>query len=351
MAALTSEQVGALVALIDGAPSATAAAEALKTLSTVLNNADNPTKRTLKMSNPGLQKRILNLPSGRELLVSLGFLANESAGLLLWDEALPDGAGADRGAAIAAALAALDGIVGAITVVGDSNAPSVAQEALKLTTTYVGNVAADESEARRRIGVTNKALNTRLLNATGGAALLAASGFVAEANGGETEAYVFAHDTSMARVSHAALQKAPAVWSALAAASDNGGGQGGDSSGSGGPKVTADEPSVAVDKINIRTLPTKASVLARTCRADMQPAVCKSDDGAHVHLYTYQCASRRWTLAGSMPIPSTDFTWATPGKLVIEVDLGDAHGTGKPVEVRLVALVASPSPSQLVASL
>ena len=72
----------------------------------------------------------------------------------------------------------------------------------------------------------------------------------------------------------------------------------------------------------------------------MQPALCKSDDGQHVELHTYQCACKAWTLAGTMEIPGGDFVWAAEGfgaagGLIIKVDLGDAHGTGAAVDLRV----------------
>ena len=36
-----------------------------------------------------------------------------------------------------------------------------------------------------------------------------------------------------------------------------------------------------------------------------------------------------------MEIPSTEFVWTTPRTLLVLVDLGDAHGSGQPVELRV----------------
>jgi hypothetical protein len=68
----------------------------------------------------------------------------------------------------------------------------------------------------------------------------------------------------------------------------------------------------------------------------MQPALCKSDNGFHVELHTWQCASKRWSLQGSIEIPGGDFVWAVGNAcILIEVDLGDAHGTGSAAPMRV----------------
>ena len=65
----------------------------------------------------------------------------------------------------------------------------------------------------------------------------------------------------------------------------------------------------------------------------MQPALAR--DGAHVSLHAWQAEERRWSLVGSMEVPSSEFVWARCGPdgtspaVVIAVDLGD----GKPVEL------------------
>ena len=327
---LSHDLLEALLILIESAPTADAVKVALSTMAKVVENTKDPEKVVLKTSNAGLQKRLLGLKGGEAALVAAGFLHDQEAGTLTWNGSLDAGVAAETAAAFGQALALFEAIVSAITVVGDSNTPAVAQEALKLCGTYVGNVATDpDAVEKRRIGANNKALNGRLLKAKGGQALLAASGFVAE----PPEAFVCQLETPLVRIALVALGKASAIWSDLAAS--RGVVAGAEArSGSRGPKVTADAQSTPVEGIVLRSLPSRAGLLSTTAAADMQPALCKSDDGQSVLLFTWQEASHTWTLAGSMAIPSTEFVWSVPGVLIIQVDLGDAHGTGQPVELR-----------------
>ncbi len=339
MATLEPDLLEALIHLADGAP-AEEAKMAMKTLATVVSNAQAADKRVLKTSNPGLQKRLLCLQAGEETMLAAGFLPDPAAGTLEWDGSLDATVAAHRAAGLTQALQVFDAIITAIVTVGDSNGPSVAQEALKLCGVYVGNIATEPDNAgRRRIGAANKALNGRLLSAKGGSALLAACGFVVEPAQGEPEAFVNELATPFVRVALVALGKAAAVWAALAAArgsavdvSDADGGSA--AVGSRGPKLTAETPSTPVEAIELKSLPTHAALLMTRAAADMQPALCKSDDGRQVLLFTWQEASHAWTLQGCMEIPSTEFVWAIPRTLLVLVDLGDAHGSGKPVELR-----------------
>ena len=332
----------ALVFLIEKAPDVEAVQTALKTIATVVGNAADPAKGVLKTTNAGLQKRILSLEGGVAALVSVGFVEDALAGTLTWDASLPAEAAPSRKAALDTALLLFDTIASVIGAVGDTNAPAQAREALKLCGTYVGNIGAQpDAPERRRINAANKALAGRLLSCKGGLQLLLACGFSPEPASGETEAYVCGLDWTMVRVAFATLEKAPAIWEGLAASRGGGGDAGGGGGGGGGgPKVTADAPSAALDNIRIAGLPSKAQIMACAETRDMQPALCKSDDGIHVLLLTYQCASASWMVQGSMEIPGGDFKWevyAGPGKpcLAIQVDLGDAHGTGKPVLMRV----------------
>lgn len=333
MAALSNEVVTALVILIDDSD-AEACKVALMTMAKVVANAADPDKQLLKMSNSGLQKRVLGLKAGQEALIAVGFVPDAEAGTLTWDASLDASAATDRAAGLEQALAVFESVKTAICTVGDSNAPAAAQEALKLCGTYVGNLATQpDDDSRRRIGSANKALNSRLLSAKGGQALLASCGFIAE-----PEAFVCALEMTLVRIALAALGKAPAIWAELAA-TRGAGAAGGDAEGSEGgggkgPKITADAVSTPIEQINLRALASRASILSSKGAADMQPALCKSDDGRYVLLYTWQEASHTWTLQGSMEVPSTEFVWNTPGFLIILVDLGDAHGTGAPVELR-----------------
>ena len=335
---LSPTQTDALVALIAAAPTADAVSVALQTSLTLVSNASNdPAKGVLKTTNAGLQKRILGLTGGEAVLLAAGFQADANAGTLTWDATLPSDAAGERSSALAKTLATFDSIVRALSTVGDSNAPAQARDALKLCSTYVGNLVASpeaELDSKRRIGAANKALNGRLFAARGGNQLLLACGFGQEPATGEPEAFVCGLDTSMLRVTLATLEKGPAIWAALAAAhsTDDTGGDGGSS---GGPKVTADEPSVAVDGIIVRSLPERAAVMGRHETRDMQPALCKSADGLHVLLLTWQCASKQWMQQGSMEVPGGDFEWDASSCMIILVDLGDAHGSGAPVPMRV----------------
>ena len=336
---LSPSQCAAIAVLIKEAPSQDAVISALKTCATVVSNAADPAKAVLKMGNAGLQKRVLGLPGGQEVLVSLGFVADASAATLTWDGSLDSDANAERAAAVNSAQARFETVAAAIAVIGDSNAPAQAEDALKLISTYVGNIVSEpNTPARRRIGASNKALNGRLLSAKGGQVIVEGCGFTAEPAQGEAEAYVCGLPIPMVLVTLATLEKAPSIWAGLAAQRTDDPDTSGDSSG--GPKITADALSEAVDKIIIKSLPARSAVLARAETRDLQPALCKSEDGIHVELYTYQCASRQWTLQGSMEIPGGDFLWAANAPphgpcLLVLVDLGDAHGTGKASEMRV----------------
>lgn len=352
---LSASQSDALVTLIEQAPSRDALTTCFDTVKKVVGNCSDPSKRVLKHENAALQKRIFALSGGEAVLVALGFVADAQAATLTWDENIDPTASR---AAIEQAALMFEAIATAIIAVGDANAPAQAKECLKLCGTYVGNIVAAEPDvaaSRRRIGAANKALNGRILSVAGGAPLFASCGFLAEPESGEPESFVCGLDIPMLRVVFASLEKAPSLWASVAAsqssASDANASGGG---GSGGPKVTPDQPSVAVANIVIKSLPTREALDATRDDRDMQPALCKSDDGYHVQLHTFQCAARRWTLCGTMEIPGGDFRWAADGfgpagGFIVLVDLGDAHGTGKPVEMR-VPLEADGSVNEYTAS-
>ena len=333
--ALEHNMLEALIHLAESS-STEEAKTAIQTLVTVVSNAQATEKRVLKTSNAGLQKRLLGLQAGEEALLAAGFLPDAAAGTFEWDASLEASVAASRSAGLSQALQVFDAIHAAIVSIGDSNAPSVAQEALKLCGVYVGNIATEpDNDNRRRIGAANKALNSRLLSAKGGSALFAACGFVAEPAQGEPESYVNQLGTPFVRVALVALGKATAVWDALAASrgsavdvSD------GPRGGPRGPKLTASEQNTPVEEIVLKALPVRSALLMTRASADMQPALCKSDDGRQVLLHTWQEASHSWTCQGSMEIPSTEFVWTTPRTLLVLVDLGDAHGSGQPVELR-----------------
>ena len=333
--ALEHNMLEALIHLAESA-SAEEAKTAIQTLVTVVSNAQATDKRVLKTSNPGLQKRLLGLQAGEKALIAAGFLPDAAAGTFEWDSSLDASVAAERSAGLRQALQIFDAIHAAIVSIGDSNAPSVAQEALKLSGVYVGNIATEpDSDNRRCIGAANKALNSRLLSAKGGSALLAACGFVAEPAQGEPESYVNQLGTPFVRVALVALGKATAVWAALAASRGSAIDVSDGPRDPRGPKLTASEQNTPVEAIVLKALPVRSALLMTRASADMQPALCKSDDGRQVLLHTWQEASHSWTCQGSMEIPSTEFVWTTPRTLLVLVDLGDAHGSGQPVELRV----------------
>ena len=333
--ALEHNMLEALIHLAESA-STEEAKTAIQTLVTVVSNAQATDKRVLKTSNPGLQKRLLGLQAGEKALIAAGFLPDAAAGTFEWDSSLDASVAAERSAGLRQALQIFDAIHAAIVSIGDSNAPSVAQEALKLSGVYVGNIATEpDSDNRRCIGAANKALNSRLLSAKGGSALLAACGFVAEPAQGEPESYVNQLGTPFVRVALVALGKATAVWAALAASRGSAIDVSDGPRDPRGPKLTASEQNTPVEAIVLKALPVRSALLMTRASADMQPALCKSDDGRQVLLHTWQEASHSWTCQGSMEIPSTEFVWTTPRTLLVLVDLGDAHGSGQPVELRV----------------
>ena len=118
-------------------------------------------------------------------------------------------------------------------------------------------VAEPNAVGRRRIGAANKALNSRLLAATGGRTLLMSCGFTPDPPAGEAEAYVCSRELAMVRVAFATLEKGPMIWEELAAtrSAEGDGGGGGGGGGGGAPKLSADEPSVALESIVIKSLP------------------------------------------------------------------------------------------------
>ena len=333
--ALEHNMLEALIHLAESA-SAEEAKTAIQTLVTVVSNAQATDKRVLKTSNAGLQKRLLGLQAGEKALIAAGFLPDAAAGTFEWDSSLDASVAAERSAGLRQALQIFDAIHAAIVSIGDSNAPSVAQEALKLSGVYVGNIATEpDSDNRRCIGAANKALNSWLLSAKGGSALLAACGFVAEPAQGEPESYVNQLGTPFVRVALVALGKATAVWAALAASRGSAIDVSDGPRDPRGPKLTASEQNTPVEAIVLKALPVRSALLMTRASADMQPALCKSDDGRQVLLHTWQEASHSWTCQGSMEIPSTEFVWTTPRTLLVLVDLGDAHGSGQPVELRV----------------
>ena len=121
----------------------------------------------------------------------------------------------ERAAEARAAISRFERIRTAVELVGDRNAPAVAQECLKLCTTYCTNAAADEN--KRRIPAAGKALQARLLAADGGGALLESVGFALEGSA-EAGAYVCALDAPPIALGVATLRKGEDFWRELAGA-------------------------------------------------------------------------------------------------------------------------------------
>ena len=301
MSVLSLDQTECLFRLVEqAAPSEVPTA--LGTCQSLLENVARDAAKygTLKTSNGGLQKRLLRHAGGEPALVALGFVASD--GLLTWQSSIPSSDTESRAAAVKVVADRFQAITSAVGTVGDSNAPSAAQDAVKLMGTYVGNIASEpDTPARRRIGAANKALNGRLLNITGGQALLAAAGFALETEQ-HPEAYVCNDPLPLVRLTLASLGKATAIWAELAAL--RGGSDSGDGSGSRGPMISSDAKAGPIDKIEIRVLPRREQALAHAAAADLQPALCISGDGQRVELHTYQSAAKTWVQPLSTPNPA-----------------------------------------------
>ena len=336
---LSVEQTEAIFDLTSRNEDVEVAFTALRTCVTLLENVskDRAKYAQLKASSKALCSKLLDKPGGAETVAALGFAPNAGEDTtpetltFTWREDLDEAAAAARAGAVRAALASMEGVRDAVVLVGDSNSPAAAQEALKLCGTYVGNIAVEpDNEGRRRVGAANKALNGRLLSVGGGGALLAACGFAPMPSASEPEAYVCTAELPTVRLALGVLGKASAIWAELAAA------RGDDDGGGGRPRPAPEVPAVAVDDIRISALPPASSLSARVSeRADMQPAVVLSDDGLRAEVHVWHLEARRWCAVGSMQIPSTDFVWArkasdgvSPAMLLL-VNLGD----GKPVDL------------------
>lgn len=326
-------QIATCVATMVSANPAERVATALELLFKLLTNvATDSSKDLVKASNRAIQSKLLDCAGGADALHTAGFRADSepvaTAQSFRWDPSLDAEAAVE---AVRTAQGWFAAIRGALVVVGDANAPAAAQDAVKMATTYVGNLAAEGDEKKRRIGAANKALLTRLLGAKGGLALLLASGFAAEPADAEPEAYVCTATLAVVRLAHATLLRAPQIWADVAA--ERGAEGGGGAAPDGKPRLAPPaEPSVAVDGIQIASLPPPTSLVCDPTLPDMQPALVRSGGAAEVHCW--QAASRRWAAVGKMEVPSTTFVWARRGDdgrpgVPIDVDLGD----GKPVEL------------------
>ena len=168
-------------------------------------------QNTIKASAKGINSRLLQFEGGEACLLACGFKREGEA----YVHDCADDASA-RAAEARAAIARFERVRTAVELVGDRNAPAVAQECLKLCTTYCANAAADAG--KRRIPATGKALQARLLAADGGNALIESVGFELE-GGAEAGAYVCALETPLIALGAAALRKGEDFWRELAGAS------------------------------------------------------------------------------------------------------------------------------------
>ncbi|KAL1530532.1 hypothetical protein AB1Y20_001433 [Prymnesium parvum] len=339
----------AFAALLEGNGAAEAAA-ALSTCSTLTENAlRDPLKfGRLNARAKAIHSRLLPLAGGEASLLACGFRREGEA-------YVHDGSDADAAASATAARAAIahfDKLRAAVERVGDSNAPAVATEAIKLCAVYCANAASDD--ARRRIPAAGKAVATRLLAAIGGQALLEASGF--ELQG---DAFVCALDPPMLAWSGVILGKAESFWQLLARERE------GDAGGGGSLDGPENEPTprpIAKDEIKLAALPVGLD--GRRGAVDLEPLLVRSADKSRVQLYCWHPVSKRWRLVGSMRFASSEFEWAsenTPAggesragsrpemRIEVEVDLGD-H---KPVWLGMAiddSLKFTPSENEYIAA-
>ena len=335
----------ALGALIESNASLADADAAIRFCGTLLSNvaSDRAGKSSIKAASKGLQSKLTRLNGGKDALEALGFVMEGEN--YQFSVAVDDAAVALRGQHVSAALTRMGVLKAAIEAVGDVNAPAAAREALKIVTVYLSNAAADPA-GKGRISASNKALQSRLLAAQGGRELLQACGF--ELNEADA-AWVFVEtDPGGAKQLLGTLGKAEHIWRELAASrGDDALGFGDDAlgakaagSGAGGGAAGAEDdvPAAPITSIELKALPEAAALAARAGGADLEPALVRAAGGSPsepiVELHVWLAVSRRWQRVGSMTTPSSSFVWALPegnggGKIVLEVDFGDARGTGK----------------------
>ena len=333
---------------------------ALTMLSTLLTNAKRDAAKygSIKSSSKALGSKVLECEGGVAALECISFR--------LQGDAYVFGASAEPPEDAAAALAVFEAARTALLQLGDDNVPDAAMAALKLVCIYAQNVVdAPDDASKRRVNAANKALQSRVLSASGGRALLAAVGFEERAGGEAGGEAVFAcewADARLLRVALGVLKRASDVWSAEAArtlgAPDAPAGAGAAGGAATGAATAA--PAEAVAGFNIRQLPP-VSRLSVPGAADLQPVLvlgegeprhtnpnpnltptpnaqkhaavhprpcvcrdtpsgstcavtlscaCGAAGGRSVELHTWSAPSKRWRLQGSMPIPSTAFEWS-----------------------------------------
>lgn len=328
---------------------------ALTMLSTLLTKARQDAAKygSIKSGSKALASKVLQLEGGVVALERIGFRLQDDA--YVFDaSAEPED--------VAAALAVFEAARTALLGLGDGNVPDAALAALKLVCIYAQNVVdAPDDASKRRVNAVNKALQSRVLSASGGRALLAAVGFEERAGGEAGGEAVFAcdwADVRLLRVALGVLKRASDVWSAEAARS-----LGAPDAQAGAAEAKAAAPAEAVAGFNIRQLPP-ASRLGVPGAADMQPVLvlgegepshthgstrrrtldptrvsgvgpanltlacavahciglrvcgvtrrcaCAAAGARSVELHTWSAPSKRWQLQGRMPIPSTAFEWS-----------------------------------------
>ena len=268
---------------------------ALTMLRTLLANAkqDGDKYGSIKSSSKALASKVLQCEGGAAALECISFR--------LQDDAYVFGASADEPPEDAAAvLAVFEAARTALLQLGDENVPDAAMAALKLVCIYAQNVVdAPDDASKRRVNAANKALQSRVLSASGGRALLAAVGFEERAGGEAGGEAVFAcewADARLLRVALGVLKRASDVWSAEAArtlgapdaqagAAEAKAGAAGGTAGAAAAAAAAAAPAEAVAGFNIRQLPP-ASRLSVPGAADMQPVLVLGEgEPRHTHMH------------------------------------------------------------------
>ena len=264
---------------------------ALTMLNTLLTNAmqDAAKYGSIKSSSKALASKVLLCEGGAAALECISFRLQGDAYVFHASE--------EPSEDVAAALAVFEAARTALLQLGDDNIPDAAMAALKLVCIYAQNVVdAPDDASKRRVNAANKALQSRVLSASGGRALLAAVGFDERAGGEAGGEAVFACEWADARLLRVALgvfKRASDVWSAEAARTL--GAPDAQAGGAGGAAAAAAAaPAEAVTGFNIRQLPP-ASRLSVPGAADLQPVLVLGE-GEPRHTRTEACCGAPSTL-------------------------------------------------------
>ena len=333
----------ALGALIESNASLADADAAIRFCGTLLSNvaSDRAGKSSIKAASKGLQSKLTRLNGGKDALEALGFVMEGEN--YQFSVAVDDAAVALRGQHVSAALTRMGVLKAAIEAVGDVNAPAAAREALKIVTVYLSNAAADPA-GKGRISASNKpSRGCWRRKAAASCFRPAASSSTRPMRRGcswrRTRAARSSCSGPSARRSTSGESSPP-----LEATTRSGS----------GTTLWVQRPREAEQggarrelRTTCRRLPSRASssrrrreaaLAARAGGADLEPALVRAAGGSPsepiVELHVWLAVSRRWQRVGSMTTPSSSFVWALPegnggGKIVLEVDFGDARGTGK----------------------